>query len=635
MKKPTLFIGSSTEQRDIALCIQSSLQYDANPIVWTQGTFEPSHFPLESLENALDIADFAVLVCVPEDKLLSREQTLEVLRDNIVFELGLFIGRLGRKRTFLVSPRGKQFHLPTDLKGLYPETYDPEQLSNPAAALGPACTTVLTAMKKLGPLPRHERRDAKEVAEDPREVDVQPLETASPTPDWSVRDYEFQLLVASVDQNAPRCDEVLKAFNNSDHARSPLVLAQWEAFQQVVNIYAGKRLELNVIRDKTDVFPDDAKLKDYLARGLLHYEERRDAANAFLEAVCLSKDLKTAAPIVKRTLEAVNSEEAAAFAQQILHHLAALSRKSRDDESLYAKALQELASAAGFARLANSLGEVVLTLSPDDTDIRFELARAYHEADCHSLSMLHYEKIPRDLRTEATWNNLGVSYTHLQIRGKAVDAYETSIKSGGVLASSNLAHKLVAAGFFEEASRKVNEALKTGEHRDELLDVLTTIQEARSSEASKLSDIKASASEQAEHWLAIGKAALEVHGPEIAGDWQTTFGLISLQPNEKGQYVGKGEFKEEVSSPLGGLFGVKKQIVTSEVSVLLSRFGNALEGTIAVSGSERPLTILGSLGLTRNITLKINSDGTILSGIERHYGDTAVEWTRSNAQTLT
>jgi len=115
MSKPTLFIGSSVEQRNLALFIQTSLQYDASPIVWTQGTFEPSHFPLESLENALDVADFAVLVCAPEDLTTSRGQQAATVRDNVIFELGLFIGRLGRKRTFLISPRGQEFHLPTDL----------------------------------------------------------------------------------------------------------------------------------------------------------------------------------------------------------------------------------------------------------------------------------------------------------------------------------------------------------------------------------------------------------------------------------------------------------------------------------------------------------------------------------------
>jgi predicted nucleotide-binding protein len=141
MAKPTLFIGSSTENKNLALAVQSSLQYDVFPVVWTQGTFEPSHFALESLEGALDIADFAVLVCAPDDLTTIREQQYATVRDNVIFELGMFIGRLSRKRTFLISPRGVELHLPSDLNGISPETFDPEQLSNPEAALGPARAT--------------------------------------------------------------------------------------------------------------------------------------------------------------------------------------------------------------------------------------------------------------------------------------------------------------------------------------------------------------------------------------------------------------------------------------------------------------------------------------------------------------
>ena len=35
----------------------------------------------------------------------------------------MFIGRLGRKRTFLVEPRGEEVELPSDLKGITTLTY--------------------------------------------------------------------------------------------------------------------------------------------------------------------------------------------------------------------------------------------------------------------------------------------------------------------------------------------------------------------------------------------------------------------------------------------------------------------------------------------------------------------------------
>ncbi|MDW5313377.1 nucleotide-binding protein [Rhizobium sp. PL01] len=138
MSKLHLFIGSSVENIELARAVQSSLDYDAAPIVWTS-TFPPSHFPLEALEDSLDWADFAVFICAPDDITDIRGEKLKTVRDNVIFELGLFMGRLGRKRTFLISPRGIDIHLPTDLNGIYPELFDPSHLENSEAALGPAC----------------------------------------------------------------------------------------------------------------------------------------------------------------------------------------------------------------------------------------------------------------------------------------------------------------------------------------------------------------------------------------------------------------------------------------------------------------------------------------------------------------
>ncbi|HEV2494501.1 MAG TPA: TIR domain-containing protein [Terriglobia bacterium] len=81
-----------------------------------------------------------------------RGQEMKTTRDNIIFELGLFVGRLGRKRSFVVMPKGIEgLHLPSDLVGLNMATFAiPTGVRRLVAALGPACNKVRRAIQDTG-----------------------------------------------------------------------------------------------------------------------------------------------------------------------------------------------------------------------------------------------------------------------------------------------------------------------------------------------------------------------------------------------------------------------------------------------------------------------------------------------------
>lgn len=138
--KPTMFIGSSVEGKRIAETIQLLLEYEVHSTVWHQGVFGLSGGTLESLVAAVDDYDFATLVLTPDDLLEKRDVAGRGPRDNVLFELGLFMGALGRKRTFIVHSRTRPILLPTDLAGITPATF--EERENLQAALGPVCTKI-------------------------------------------------------------------------------------------------------------------------------------------------------------------------------------------------------------------------------------------------------------------------------------------------------------------------------------------------------------------------------------------------------------------------------------------------------------------------------------------------------------
>lgn len=152
IKKPKIFIGSSTEGLDISYAIQENLEHEAEVTVWDQGVFEPSNYNLESLLECVQNSDFGIFVFSADDIIVIRDVEKKTARDNVVFELGLFIGWLGRDRCFIVKPREeKDLHLPTDLLGIKPLDFSTNREDkNLKASLGPACNNVRNVIRKLG-----------------------------------------------------------------------------------------------------------------------------------------------------------------------------------------------------------------------------------------------------------------------------------------------------------------------------------------------------------------------------------------------------------------------------------------------------------------------------------------------------
>jgi hypothetical protein len=149
--KPTLFVASSTEGLRLARGLQAGLRHVADGTVWDQGVFSPGTITLDVLIEMVAASDFGVFVFSPDDLLRLRDQESAAVRDNVLFEFGLFISKLGRKRVFMLLPENSSLHLPTDLAGLAGATYDPASLNfnaNVQAVLGPACFAIENAIRK-------------------------------------------------------------------------------------------------------------------------------------------------------------------------------------------------------------------------------------------------------------------------------------------------------------------------------------------------------------------------------------------------------------------------------------------------------------------------------------------------------
>lgn len=148
--RPRLFIGSSSEGVTIAEAIRRQLDPVAEVTLWPQGVFGPGSSFLDALMSQVSALDFAALLLTPDDAVTRQRKHASAPRDNVLLELGICLGRLGRERTFAVIDRSAALKLPSELLGYTLLSYAPHERGNLCAALRQACWAMKEQMARLG-----------------------------------------------------------------------------------------------------------------------------------------------------------------------------------------------------------------------------------------------------------------------------------------------------------------------------------------------------------------------------------------------------------------------------------------------------------------------------------------------------
>ncbi len=125
--KPSIFIGSSRESLYIAEKVKNMFDNKLFEVdIWDEGIFGKTLSDrdktnksivlsnVEWLKNFTDIYDYSIFLFVPEDRIVSEtrvikdekgQETIPMAlgaRHNVVFEFGMFLGRIGAKKTFVL-----------------------------------------------------------------------------------------------------------------------------------------------------------------------------------------------------------------------------------------------------------------------------------------------------------------------------------------------------------------------------------------------------------------------------------------------------------------------------------------------------------------------------------------------------
>ena len=122
--KPRIFLGSSAENLTTLEIISHELSAVGNCVKWTSA-FEQNKSNLDSLFIQTRLSDFSILLAMKDDIVEKKGEKLNVSRDNVIFEFGLFLGSTGINRSFLVAEDG--IDLPSDLDGVTIEKFTLEE----------------------------------------------------------------------------------------------------------------------------------------------------------------------------------------------------------------------------------------------------------------------------------------------------------------------------------------------------------------------------------------------------------------------------------------------------------------------------------------------------------------------------
>ena len=196
MRKPRLFIASSAESLAIAEAVNVNLDHEFEVTVWKNGTFKLSSSTIDDLIEKSSSVDFALFIFAPDDIATIRSRKEHIVRDNVLFEMGLFIGAIGKERSFILKPRNEEMHLPTDLLGTTPADYDANRSDGDlVSATNRACSLIKSEVERIGIINYASLSETKRIIANPSE--------------YQLADTDFQFLASCLSSHTSEPNGIL------------------------------------------------------------------------------------------------------------------------------------------------------------------------------------------------------------------------------------------------------------------------------------------------------------------------------------------------------------------------------------------------------------------------------------------
>lgn len=392
---------------------------------------------------------------------------------------------------------------------------------------------------------------------------------------WHRDSYELAYMhYIAIDDDA-RAAEIEASFLASAIGSSDEERASWSAFSEYIRISFGRGGRIEKIAAIAAQYTQSAGVLRHLALAHNRMGEQLKAAEIFILASRLSSSPVDRINLLGEAVQAA-AEKDVATAQVALSEAKAIASGQEALESLVLTIENEFSKTRNEPGFLFAAMERLLEQNPDDHSKRFELAYAYSDAGMADMAMYHYSRIPYGDRTEMAWNNLGVSYENQKLASKAVWAYRRSVREGGTLAASNLAHKYLGAGFVEEAREIAETAANVADHHKNVDSVLAQIKGVPEKESEEEKKMISSSQDVSMFYKKMGAALAVNEMQSIDGKWLLD-GVELRVDLRNGQFTAIGT-TEETSAGLRRLVPAGS-VETVEIVIRGVARGRAVYGT--------------------------------------------------------
>ena len=342
----------------------------------------------------------------------------------------------------------------------------------------------------------------------------------TPKTSWGRDDYElayFHKIVLHDEEGASAIDEAYRATTNASEGNN---LSSWQAHNESTKLEFGEGGSLPALESLAKAHPDNGMVLYYLARGYQHFGNYAKAAIAFEAAAQQEKtDVAKAIRHLGRAALAHAQDGQMSLEADLVAKIRTRLKETGEGEIDFLHAILSLAELRNEDYVELGVRERIVEIEPSDISARFSLAYKHSNCGNPDLAFLHYLKIPFGKRDQITWNNLGVEFDKFSMPAKSVAAYRRAEAKGETLAMSNLAWKLMAAGFIPEAQKLCDAAILIHDYHKNVGQTIARIKNIDEEEDAKQTDQLKGAEPKYGFFREFGRAIVKPAPPNVEEFW--------------------------------------------------------------------------------------------------------------------